>query len=302
MNSRTDVSNKELSKKVIGSRTEKNKNLYSQINREDFSRVRTNDNVRVIDDQPKEIDIEKIKDYINKMNDEEPRKKKVVVNPVDTGEIRIDEDEEKVYDINTVLEKAKEEKQTTYENEKHRRLRDTGYDILNRIELEKSKENNVSEKNNELLSDEDVLENEKTLMDLINTVTIARDDVDLLSELTESENKEEEKTDSIEKEIEKANEQDIHISKIPTEAKQEIKVIEDNLNKKENEKMKDEIDKSFYTNSMSFSKKDFEGFEDIESSVKKNNVLVILAIIMLIIVIGLTAIVICNYVFEIGWF
>lgn len=311
MNSRVDENNKQTTKKVLGSRTERNQDLYKEVGKTEISKIRTNNNIRIIDDQPKEIDIEKIKDYINKLNEDEPKKKKVVVDPVDTGEIQLDEDDEKIYDINAVLEKAKEEKQTTYEEEKHKRLRDTEYDILSKIDLEKEQNKRSSktfkeeelEAEEELLTEKDVEENEKTLMDLINTVTIAKDDVDLLSELTTSDDAKEEETGTIEEEIEKAEAADVHISKIPNEAKQEIKVIEENLNKKERDKtINDEIDKSFYTNSMSFSKKDFEGFEDLESSVKKNNALVVLAIIVLLLVIAFTTVVICNYVFELNWF
>lgn len=311
MNSRVDENNKQTTKKVLGSRTERNQDLYKEVGKTEISKIRTNNNIRIIDDQPKEIDIEKIKDYINKLNEDEPKKKKVVVDPVDTGEIQLDEDDEKIYDINAVLEKAKEEKQTTYEEEKHKRLRDTEYDILSKIDLEKEQNKRSSktfkeeelQPEEELLTEKDVEENEKTLMDLINTVTIAKDDVDLLSELTTSDDAKEEETGTIEEEIKKAEAADVHISKIPNEAKQEIKVIEENLNKKEREKtINDEIDKSFYTNSMSFSKKDFEGFEDLESSVKKNNALVVLAIIILLLVIAFTTVVICNYVFELHWF
>ena len=308
MDSREELNKKqESSRKIMSSRTQRNQELYKEVGKTEISKVRTNNNIRVIDDQPKEIDIEKIKDYINKLNEDEPKKKRVVVDPVDTGEIKLEEDDEKIYDINTVLEKAKEEKQTTYEEEKHRRLRDTEYDILSGLDIEKenqeSKRKKTVEEDSDLLTDEDVEKNEKTLMDLINTVTIAKDDVDLLSELTASDDSKEEKTSTIEEEIEKAESEEIHISKIPNEAKQEIKVIEDNLNKKESDKdIKNDIDKSFYTNSMSFSKKDFEGFEDIESSVKKNNALVVFAIILLLLVIGVTSVVICNYVFELNWF
>ena len=75
MNSREQKNSSNSSKKIIGSRTERNQSLYKEVNKTEISKIRTDNNVRIIDDQPKEIDIEKIKDYINKMNDEEPKKK-----------------------------------------------------------------------------------------------------------------------------------------------------------------------------------------------------------------------------------
>ena len=53
---------------------------------------------------------------------------------------------------------------------------------------------------------------------------------------------------------------------------------------------------------MSFSKEDFEGFEELEKSVKKNNTLTTIGIIMLCIVVLGTLVVIANYVFNLGLF
>jgi len=52
-----------------GNRTDRNRNLYKELNKADLSITRTYSNSRVIDEANKEIDIEKIKRYIEKMND-----------------------------------------------------------------------------------------------------------------------------------------------------------------------------------------------------------------------------------------
>ena len=102
--------------------------------------------------------------------------------------------------------------------------------------------------------------------------------------------------------------------KVKEDLKREIiKEIEEDQKNKELERtqelknLKDKetvntIDKSFYTNSMTFSKEDFEGFEELEKSVKKNNILVIISLIVLIISILGTMLVIANYVFNLGLF
>ena len=63
-----------------------------------------------------------------------------------------------------------------------------------------------------------------------------------------------------------------------------------------------EIDKSFFTNSFAFSKEDFEGFEDLEKSVKKNNTLTKIMMSLLVIFIIISVVIIVNYVFKLGLF
>ena len=58
------------------SRAVRNKKIYSSLDFDDLSRIKTNDNVSVISDAEKEIDIEKIKNYINSMDEEKPEKRK----------------------------------------------------------------------------------------------------------------------------------------------------------------------------------------------------------------------------------
>ena len=53
---------------------------------------------------------------------------------------------------------------------------------------------------------------------------------------------------------------------------------------------------------MTFSKEDFEGFEDLEKTVKKNNILskIVYGFIALFVVVSLVLII--NYVFKLGLF
>ena len=63
-----------------------------------------------------------------------------------------------------------------------------------------------------------------------------------------------------------------------------------------------DLDNSFFTSSMSFSKEDFEGFEELEKSVKKNNALTKVMLGLLVLFIIITLVVITNYVFNLGLF
>ena len=58
------------------------------------------------------------------------------------------------------------------------------------------------------------------------------------------------------------------------------------------------IDKSFYTNSISFNKTDFEGFEDLEKSEKKSGILAKIGIFIIIVILGVTIFLILNSIFE----
>lgn len=295
------------------SRVSRNTNLYQDIKSNELSRVRTNTNVKVIENSGKTIDIDKIRRYIAEINDQ-PREGRKKLQLEQTREEynsnNQDKSTPKDYDINSVLEKAKQTREIDYERERYKKLRDTQYDILSKIEMYDTKE-----KSKEALEEEFNTE-ERTLIDLINTVTIHKGDINLLDELvtgdgetTESIDKEKEKTD-LQEEIKKTQdkiEQDIEnedLKKAPIDLKDFVTKAND-IKNKELVDIKDKtsvIDKSFYTNSMSFSKEDFEGFEELEKSVKKNSVVTTVMIVLLVIFILATLVIMANYVFDLGLF
>lgn len=267
------------------SRVNKNSELYDEVKRSELSRVHNNSNVRIIEHNGKTIDIDKIRKYIV---EDKPvtRERRRVIPEIVQEEVSPKEEKRKVYDINSVLEKARENRELNYENERYRKLKNPEYDILSKIKIYEEKELESI--------DEDILNTEeRTLVDLINTVTIQRGEVNLLEELM-GEDKEE-VTGPIEEEIEK---NDI-IKELEEKTLNQKEITQELVNLKEKI---EEIDKSFYTNSMSFSKEDFEGFEELERSVKKSSVLTSVMIILLVIFIIVTLIFIANYVFELGLF
>lgn len=291
-------------KSPVSSRVSKHTSLYQDIKSNELSRVRNNDNIKVIENNGKTIDIDKIKRYINEINDQPRIRRKSVVSVEEETNTSVKEEKPvkpKDYDINRVLEKAKETREIDYDRERYKKLRDTQYDILSKLDMYNDKDEEIQE--------EEFNTEERTLIDLINTVTIHKGDVNLLEELMGGD--EEEKTESIEKEIEK-NE----INKIVDEAslldKKELEETFDDESKDDKfEKtqelvaLKDktmQIDDSFYTNSMSFGKKDFEGFEELEKNVKKNGLVFTLSIIILIVFIIVTLVIVANYVFDLGLF
>lgn len=285
MSSRMDRYNNEVEENV-SSRVNKNTSLYEDIKRSSFTRVSNNDNIRVIESSGKTIDINKIKKYILE-NKEEPRVRKIITVPEEKVETNNVPEEKKVYDINSVLEKARKSRELDYENERHKKISEQGYNVLNKLK--------EYEKEEESYEEDELNTEERTLVDLINTVTVHKGEVNLLEELMRTD-KDEEVTSPIKEEQEKSSIlKEIQSKKLEEEKEKTQELV--NLKQKIND-----IDKSFYTNSMSFSKEDFEGFEELEKSVKKSGRFATIGIVLLCLASLATLVVIANYIFELGLF
>ena len=87
--------------------------------------------------------------------------------------------------------------------------------------------------------------------------------------------------------------------KVMNENTKEFEKTKELVNLKE--KMTD-IDNSFYTSSMKFNKDDFEGFEELEKSVKKGSFFKVILIIILVLSILASLVIMANYVFNLGLF
>lgn len=194
------------------------------------------------------IDIDKIREMLKSNVDDTQSRIVKTKSRIDFDKFEIPE-EDKNYDIRDVLSKAKEERLDEEGN--YRRLRNTEYDILKGIKIKNDKRSFEEE--------------EKELKDLIHTVTSMSalnkpSDGDLLEDLKSNTMIGDSKS----------------IKALLEEAKAE--------NKEENEM---EIDKSFYTSSLDFTKEDFERIKNIDDAVMKNNKLMK---ILLAIIIGLMVI------------
>ena len=241
---------------TVRSRTEKNKDLYNDLGR--LEKYTTLTDVSKID--AVELSSAKknyrtregyhsLKDY--DMNVEEKPKERKELDEFNF----LYNNEHKTYDINKVLEEAKElrEKDAL---EKKRKLHNEKYNILESSEedLEKFKE--------ETKLRHKPIENEEELEELIHTITSKelREEIDkaesndnnsLLSDLMAT---------NVNEEVLKPIATKIEDSKVEDDAKKLDKVKEKTMS------LKDEIDKSFYTKSLDLSEEDFE--TDDEEEVK----------------------------------
>lgn len=303
------------------SRSARNRKIYSSIDFDDISSIRTNNNVSVISDAEKEIDIEKIKKYINSINEEKIEKRKRISLELPQEEHEeITNEEERDYDINSVLERARDKRTTDYEVDRHRKLNSTQYDILKNIKIKDDTEHEI----NTIDKTDDLNTQEKTIVDLIQTISInsknSKDDLlqDLISNnentvvmapINEDTNKDalKEELENMTQDLEKIKQplndltQDLILEK---EKLKDLSMLTDKIDEEENEEENDsntttsQIEKSFFTNSTSFSKKDFEGFEDLEKDMKKSSAFTKIAIFLIILMLLGTIFIILNYVLD----
>lgn len=260
-----------------GSRSRKNEELYQEMSHDELNEINLASNAHVIGENNKNIDVEKIKELLEKKYREEPRKSRALIKQQKVEEIEEieekEEEETKEYNINAIIEKAKQDKNVNYERERLKKVRDTQYDILKGLDLDDEDEEEESK----------VTSNKEDLVNLINTITdqeLTREmnPLDILTDLKGSENTV--VLDGIKEKIDK----------------------EEENNKQEKEDAKKEIDKTFFTNSVSFSKSDFDDFNDLKEDVESNKILIKVLLIIITIAFIVGVLFFANQLFDLNWF
>jgi len=257
-------------------RQKKNEELYENISNYEFDNYRLENNVTVLDDDAKNIDVEKIKKILDTKYNQTPKRRSIVIED-DYEEPQVSLDETREYDINAILERARSEKEVDYEKERLKKLRDTQYDILNSLvisdeaeDLDQKDETDNNEENNEL-------------MDLINTITARElnttnknisedlDPLDILSDLKGSE-------DTII--VGGAHSEDSIGETSPIMSLEEADKIKPQLIKEKNEET---------SSALQFTQSDFDDFDDLKKEVKSSRALiyVVIVLISLILIVGL---------------
>ena len=194
----------------LKSRSERNKDLYEKIKNVDIEKFDVNSNATLLDSDVNTIDVNKIKDMLDRKYRSEYDKKIIL-------EREIEEPEEeklvdtKEYDINVILENARKTQNVDYEKERLKKVYDTQYDILKNLNIE---------------NQEEVEETEENIMNLINTITALEikhkesgntTALDLLSDLTDNDTESVYKTMELDKEkiseasLENLDEEDLSI-------------------------------------------------------------------------------------------
>lgn len=264
----------------FGTRSQKNSELYKRISDSEINDFDRNSNATVLADVKNEIDVEKIKKILDTKYNVAPRRKSIKIeNDVEDDNEIISLESTREYDINAILEKAKEEKEDIddYELDRLKKLKDTQFNILSNLNLTKNE-------------DEVETEEEKTLINLINTITEREmlnrerelDPLDILSDLKDGNDEENVSEDD------------------KTLPSSEIGNGDDKI---EEEFVTDKtIDVSFYTESNKFTDSDFDDFNDLKAEVSSHKIILKFIISLLIIGIIIGIFIVLNFVMNLGLF
>ena len=226
------------------SRVAKNDDLYKQINNSELDNFNVRSNATVIGNQEREIDVEQIKKILDKRYNSAPKRRSIRIEERPHENI-ISDEPTKEYDLTKVLEKAKDEKVETYEENRAKKLRNTQYNILSNLNIEGEEKEEVK------------ATPEENLMNLINTITINEakkleeknsnsndiDPLDILSDLKGDDDTQ--VYESMETEVTKI-----------TEIKEKEKENNNQITEVKN-KNQEKLDNSFYTSNL-FKKNDLE--------------------------------------------
>ena len=249
------------------SRVAKNNDLYKQINDSELDNFNVRSNATVIGNQEREIDVEQIKKILDKRYNDAPKRRSIRIEER-PYENNISNEATKEYDLTKVLEKAKDEKIETYEENRAKKLRNTQYNILSNLNIDGDEK------------EEDKTTPEENLMNLINTITINE-----AKKLEEKENSKNDDVDPLDILSDLKGDDDTQVyESIETEV---TKITEIKEKEKENEvteinNSKDEgLDNSFYTSNL-FKKNDFE--EDNKDFVDDDKIGVGLKILIVLVV------------------
>ena len=248
-------------------RYHRNEELYKEINKNELDNYDIKSNATVIGDNKQEIDVEKIKKILDTRYNDMPKRKSIRLE--ETPEIEEEKEPTKEYDINVIIERAREQKEDNYEEERLKKIHNTQFDILKNLDVSKHED---EEGNNAENFDDN-------LKKLINTIALnehknsdsnnSDSALDILSDLRGSGNTEvlEGLKEDVDKELEAIveNEED---KKVAETSNLDTKMIN-----------------SFYTTSNALNTKDFEELDDdFKKSVESNNIIVKILIALIIIV------------------
>ena len=242
----------------VGQRFKKNEDLYKKISDQELDKYTVRTNATVLDDNGTNIDVEHIKKILDTKYNTAPKRKSIII-PEESPEEITNDVETKEYDINLILEKAKESETADYDKNRFKKLRDTQYDILKDLNLDSE------------ISTKEIEEDKDELRELINTIT-----------QKELENRKKDSDDPLDLFPDLKGDDD---TVVLDGMKEEI---EQTLESQAIEEAK--LENSFYTTSTAFTQSDFDDFDDLKKEVKSNKIL--LTIITIIIVL---AILFCIY-------
>ena len=267
----------------VPTRYHRNEELYKEISKNEIDNFEIKSNSTLLGENNNEIDVEKIKKILDTKYNETAQRKSIRIEEEVEPEKVVEDTKE--YDINVILEKAKEEKQENYEEERLKKLRNTQFVILKNLNVEDSEEEKEEEEyldEDEDTKAEEVIKpsndsfEEENLKTLINTIAF-----------NESKNNSKEKDISNSLDILSDLKGDDN-TEVLDGLKEEITEIEDVMDTEELEETKSDMTNSFYTSSNALKQKDFEDLEDFKGDLEPSGIFlkVVIVIIVLVFLVG----------------
>ncbi len=309
MNSRMDKYYKENT--LEESRTTKNRDIYEKVKEEDFDKLSLTSNISILDTDTTNLDIEKLKNLLEERYTK-PKRSAPSIDEEETSNKSEEEEDTKEYDLKKVIEDAHKNKDVDYDKERFKKLRDTQYEILNSLDLNRS---------DEPVIEESLTVEEANLMNLIKTVNDnslkakqnAEDD--LMSSLKGGDDTEVMKPLDFEDDDDE-DEEEVHNGKKPTIleelektkrlSKTEIQnkmedLSETNEKNLDNEKALEETN-TFYTGKLKIDESDLDDFSDLQDEIKSGNWLIKGLIILIVVIIIAVIIFVLNKYLNLGLF
>jgi hypothetical protein len=280
------------------SRTKKYEQSYHRVsNLETLDDFDIRNNESIIGDNSAVINIDEINELLKKRSNRDDEKK-ILDSKEELPQVKLDETRE--YDINSVLKKAMDSKESNYIEDKYAKLNNTEFDILNKLNIKKEEkeETDVIPPKEELNTNDDIV-------NLMNTISLNEQEIakarekeeldplnDLFSDLKgDDDNTKVMGTLTKDLEIAEAQEQTKETTKPIEEAIEKIKqdkekaeeaeeaLAEKNINKAE--KMLSETNE--FTGSQTFTKSDFDDFNDLKEDMRVTKILIKILIVILVV-------------------
>lgn len=277
-------------KPIYKSRTSRNTKLYKEISNSEINDFNIASNAKVIGENDSNyVNVDRLKEILEKNYHDVPKRREVKLVP-DLEEKKVELEETKEYDINAILERAREEKEVDYEKERLKKIRDTQYDILKNLNVEEEPQLEETKAAGDKTKEE--------LLELINTITeneLQKTKLDPLDILTDLKG---EDSNTMVMGANNATSLLDEISKSMAEEPNKSTKIETE-NKSTSEK---KIDDSFYTNSLSFTQSDFDDFNDLKEDVESNKILLRILIIIFTIAAIVGIVLFLNSFLDLGLF
>ncbi len=296
----------------LPSRLVKNQELYKEVSSKELNSFDVNSNTSVLDNKVSTVDIEKIKEMLDRKYREIPKDKSIGNKEEVIESVSLDETRE--YDINNILEASHKNDETDYEEARLRKLRNTQMDILKNLDAEINEE----EKDEDILPAADDLDDikskreaeERKLKELIDTITAQElisketvdelDPLDLLSDL-KGENDNTKVMGVIENTEENTLNNTLDTDTLNTDTLSTDTLNTDTLSTDTIEEKKEkELEDT--TSTLSFTQSDFDDFNDLKEDMRFTKILIRILIVIIIIVFIIGCIILANKVFNLKLF